>query len=76
MSLNSPAAEGFEITSRLPEKTDAAARSSHKSFFRRLLDKIAANSARQAFARLAITNPRMAEDLRAAWERATEESKQ
>lgn len=68
MSLNPPAAEGFEVPS-LPSKT------TRKSFTRRLLDKMAANTARQAFARLAATDPRMAEDLHAAWERAIEETK-
>lgn len=69
MNTNTIAAEGFEYVSRRPSAIKVAG----KSFMRRIFDKMAANAERQALARLAATDPRMAAELRAARDRAEAE---
>jgi len=75
MSLNTTVTEGFEAPTRPPNTAEKATKIAGKSLIRRIFDKMAANAQRQAFARLAVTDPRMAADLRAAWDRAVDESK-
>ena len=73
MSTNTIAAEGFEVLSRRPNVAKGATKVAGKSLMRRIFEKMAANAERQALARLAATDPRMAAELRAARDRAEAE---
>ncbi|MFK7966207.1 MAG: hypothetical protein AB8C46_19770 [Burkholderiaceae bacterium] len=65
MNANTIAAQGYELVSRRPQDAKAPG----KSLFRRIFEKMAANAERQAMARLAAADPRMAAELRAASDR-------
>ena len=65
MNANTIAAQGYELISRRPQVTRAPG----KSLFRRIFEKMAANAERQAMARLAAADPRLAAELRAAKDR-------
>ena len=69
MSTNTIAFKGSEALSGQPQAASATSKVAGKSLFRRLFDKIAANAERQALARLAVVDPRLAAELRAAKDR-------